>query len=297
LKALILIFACSFLCQPADAYNGAIGTTTMDFLNLTTSVRAAAMGDTFVAIADDPSAIYWNPAGLTRARSQQLSSMHADWFEDINYTTFSIIKPLEQGAASGITINYIDLGKIEETTPAHPGGTGRFFSSWSGSLGLALAKKVSPELSLGGHGKFLSENIGYSQISGYALDLGLLLDLSPDVSVGVSARNMGAVSGVTDPLPYSFRSGLAFRVNPRFRLGCDFLFPNDDRSSVHVGGEYALNEMFCARLGFNTRRQGEVSGNYGLGMGIKLSSLQLDYAFVPYGELGATHLTSLNLSF
>ena len=40
------------------------GTTTGNFLEIGVDSEGSAMGDAFVAVSDDISSIYWNPAGL-----------------------------------------------------------------------------------------------------------------------------------------------------------------------------------------------------------------------------------------
>jgi hypothetical protein len=43
-----------------------VGISTAQFLKIGVGRRASAMGDAFVAISDDASALYWNPAGLVQ---------------------------------------------------------------------------------------------------------------------------------------------------------------------------------------------------------------------------------------
>ncbi len=42
------------------------GISTAQFLKIGVGGRASALGDAFVAIANDASALYWNPAGLSQ---------------------------------------------------------------------------------------------------------------------------------------------------------------------------------------------------------------------------------------
>src|SRR5690349_771491 len=60
---MVALFAATGLAsRPSTA--GAGTTTGFSFLTLPAGTRAAAMGGAYVAAADDPSALFWNPAGL-----------------------------------------------------------------------------------------------------------------------------------------------------------------------------------------------------------------------------------------
>ena len=45
--------------------------------------RALAMGGAYVAVTEDVTAIYWNPAGLASMQSFQIHGMHAERFSGI----------------------------------------------------------------------------------------------------------------------------------------------------------------------------------------------------------------------
>ncbi|MDA0378244.1 MAG: hypothetical protein O2899_02035, partial [Bacteroidetes bacterium] len=50
-----------------------VGTTAAQFLKLGVGARAVAMGGSFVAESSDLSALYWNPAGLSKISGGALS--------------------------------------------------------------------------------------------------------------------------------------------------------------------------------------------------------------------------------
>ncbi len=294
---IILIFL--LYSSPSFASSGDTGTTAGAFLKLNGGTRAAAMGDTFVAIADDPSAIYWNPAGLTQIKSLELSSMYANWLAGTNYTTLSLVRPFNPSIIGGISINYLSMGEIEETTLSQPGGTGRKFTPTDYVVTLCFARKINPRLSLGVNVKSLNESIDSSDASGYAADLGLLLALSEKSRFGFAVKNMGSLSGANNSLPLNYRAGLSLKMLPNdaLLLGVDFNMPNDNQSTLHFGAEYALRNTLFMRIGYNNRKETNAGGTYGMGAGIKWKNLKLDYAYVPFGDLGNTSRISFNLSF
>jgi len=129
--------------------------------------------------------------------------------------------------------------------------------------------------------------------------------------LGFVAQNLGAT---TDSLmPMNFRAGAGYIVNDLFSpygrgtVAADLLIPIDNTLRVSIGAEYAHiteNTQFAARTGYKAGSEikdlDSLSGlTAGVGVSINagLIRYQLDYAFVPYGELGSTHRVALTLGF
>jgi len=69
------------------------GTSSATFLRIGLGARAQGMGGTFVAVADDPSAIYWNPAGLASLQSREVQASHVDWPAEVNFDHLTVVLP------------------------------------------------------------------------------------------------------------------------------------------------------------------------------------------------------------
>ena len=91
------------------------GTSTAQFLKLGAGARASAMGDAFVGISDDATAVYWNPAGLNQIENKSVSLMHGFWFEEIFYDWVSYIHPVEDIGTFWLGVQYLSYGDILET--------------------------------------------------------------------------------------------------------------------------------------------------------------------------------------
>jgi len=94
--AAVVAVAC--ICPPAARAQGSLGgqragTSSATFLRIGVGARAVAMGETFVAVANDPSAIYWNPAGLASLQRRELSISHVQWPADIGYDHVTLTLP------------------------------------------------------------------------------------------------------------------------------------------------------------------------------------------------------------
>ncbi|MBU2472377.1 MAG: hypothetical protein KKF20_08230, partial [Bacteroidetes bacterium] len=55
------------------------GESAVPFLLIAPNSRASGMGESGTGIADDASAIFWNPAGLAFQSGQEISITHANW--------------------------------------------------------------------------------------------------------------------------------------------------------------------------------------------------------------------------
>ena len=78
------------------------------FLELGIGARAMAMGGAYVSVANDGSAFYWNPAGVSTLLQQELSGMYASLFHSLEkYHHIGFSRPLYGGIALGL--NWIRL--------------------------------------------------------------------------------------------------------------------------------------------------------------------------------------------
>jgi len=72
------------------------GTSTSSFLKIGIGARPIGMGEAFVAVCDDVSSIYWNPAGLGQIEFKEVSVMQNKWVEGINYQFFGYSMPIRR---------------------------------------------------------------------------------------------------------------------------------------------------------------------------------------------------------
>ena len=69
--------------------------------------RAAAMGNAYVALANDVTALYWNPAGITKISGTQFGLSYTNWILDINHSFFGIVRNLGELGTIGVSFNYL----------------------------------------------------------------------------------------------------------------------------------------------------------------------------------------------
>src|SRR5260221_7311423 len=81
---------------------GEAGYSSANFLKIGMGARAAAMADSFTAVADDPTAIYWNPAGLALVQGTGLSATHGQWLQGVTNDYIALSQPIANGGALGL---------------------------------------------------------------------------------------------------------------------------------------------------------------------------------------------------
>ena len=69
------------------------GTTSLEFLKIGMGARAEAMGGAFVSVANDPSAVYWNPAGVGSMQRKEMQISTTQYPADIRYNSLALILP------------------------------------------------------------------------------------------------------------------------------------------------------------------------------------------------------------
>ncbi|NIM03411.1 hypothetical protein GTN66_04580, partial [bacterium] len=85
-----------------------------DYLQYGAGARSLAMGGAYVGLADEASAPYWNPAGLTQIDEYQFLSMYAPFFEQTSYNFFSYVNPLGRLGKLAISDVFLYSGGYEE---------------------------------------------------------------------------------------------------------------------------------------------------------------------------------------
>jgi len=266
--------------------------------------RPAAMGNAYTAVADGVNALYWNPAGLARWPASEVMFMHARWFQDIDYNYLAYVhgNPVGQGHLGG-NITFLDYGNIDVTginnqTPVTGMGT-------TDASDLALAVGYGQRWRMfdwGVNMKYIREKIASKDDYAVALDLGILCNNLPsrNLALGAMVMNIGTKLNLQSraaELPLTFKLGGAYQFEQLpLTFTADCIIPHDDRVQVAVGGEWRVFEMLALRLGYNSENDAGNGVTAGLGFNLD-DEFDIDYAYVPYGDIGDAHRLSMAYKF
>jgi len=310
----------------------AVGEAAAPSLIISPSARAWGLGQSFVAIADDATAMYWNPGGLGFLRGSHISLTHSQLIpmlaDDVYYESFNFAHNMEKIGTVGFSAIYLTYGKWWETTPT--GEQVEEHTSYEFALGGYYAFQLNSYNSLGVGLKisrvFLAPataQTGFVEGAGwsFAADFGFLGKVGDRFSYGIALQNLGPdMSFVSKdesaPLPRTLRGGIA--VKPfladtyasivsvevtKALIGLDEIFTEGKFSAanrdatLNTGIEVMIANFVAPRLGYIYDHDGKIEG-FTFGFGIRApigGGLNFDYASVPKAEeLGRESKFSIN---
>jgi len=299
-KIFSLFLVCALISPLAALLNkNDAGTTAGQFLKLGMGGKAAALGDAVVAGVNDSTSIVWNPAGLTGVKGNQLSLMHSLYAADVFYDYLTFAKELPGIGTVAIGVQYVNYGSIIEMDNLGTELAG--FTPYDLAINVGYALNLNG-LSAGVNVKYISSVIKHTATA-LAADVGAQYTVS-GVKLGAAVYNLGTgMKFVNDTvgLPVYLRLGAAYSPMANLIVEADGEFPADGAIGFGIGAEYLYSlgaEMSLApRAGYNSIN--EVSGFKGFtfGVGFNWTTYTLDYALVPFGDMGLVHKISIGMKF
>ncbi|HAX62444.1 MAG TPA: hypothetical protein DCX95_07840 [Elusimicrobia bacterium] len=278
------------------------GTTVANFLKIGVGARPVGLGESFTAVADDVSTIFWNPAGLATIKEQEIVFAYNKWFEDIYQGFVGYSKPLEGIGTFGLGIIYLSMKDIpgydEWDYKIDPVKSNDMAFAVSYSRTITEDSLSDASIQTGANVKYIRQQLADETGAAVAMDAGILCKLSA-VSFGASVQNFGTkmkFNEKEEPLPLSIKFGNAVKLlNNNLVIALDVNFPADNKTYFSVGAEYWLLNILVLRVGY--RGKVDLGNGVTLGTGFRIKSVQVDYAFVNYDELKYTHRISVIYKF
>lgn len=279
-KIILSIIAIMVLASFVFAMNEA--TTGAQFLKINVGGKATAMGGAFSSIADDASALYYNPAGIVKLTKLNVMFNYVKWPADITYSYVGFTAPLGILGTMGVQAGFLTMPPMEVTTVEEWDGTGETFTYMSYYVGMSYARYFTDKLAIGLTGKIIQEMIWDASSSMMAVDLGATYYTGfKSLRIGMAVRNFGSEGQFTGgtvltdqwdryedgttpvnveiqtepyPIPLNFNFGVAYDVleGPANFLtaALEFQNPSDAGENIKLGLEYNFNKMIFVRLGY-----------------------------------------------
>ena len=292
-----------FLFIGTQALAAGVGTTGANYLKIDSGARSAALGSAYVGLADDLNALYWNPAGIASIPYPAVDAMQLNWLADITQQQLAGIYPLGEWGVLGGYFSKLSTPYDKETvyeSEAKPQyhETGDNFNSEIKVVDLTYAKKLNSKLSVGLGVKQIQERLADVKKEGLGLDASLLYKglVLPDLSLGLVLQNYSLTPlREEEPLPQTLILGAAytfrFSKEQKLILLGDVGFPNDNTAFYGLGVEYSLNKYLAFRIGYKDKVGATLGG------GLYLGNFKLNYAYVPFGDLGTAYRVAIGYDF
>ena len=326
-KYIILLFLITSLFGVDKA-----GTTAAKFLSIGVGSKATGMGGAFTSIADDATAMYWNPAGLSFNKTKEVYLNHANWIADISFDYFGFTIPVNNKTTLGFNITSVTMDEMEVTRYGNE-NTGETFKAADYAIGSTYAINLTDRFSVGLNAKYIQQTIANSHAKGFALDFGTLFITPFGFNLGTSISNFGSklmmtgddlligadvdeningnnesVTGTlsTDyfDLPLVLRIGVSdkFKISSRgsIVLSMDAISPNDNANYINIGTEINLFDgLIFLYSGMNSLLLEDKESEFSVGGGLRLpnNSLSINFTHEQMKFLGNSQQVSISINY
>jgi tetratricopeptide (TPR) repeat protein len=280
-----------------------------EFLQWGAGARSLAMGRAFLAVSDDASATYWNPAAMTQIKQKEIMGLQAAMFEGTSYSFFSYVSPSSKAGVWGINMTRLGSAGFKKVSvkldPSSTPGNPQFlsvedlgsFNVAQSATTLAYGKQVTKQLSMGFSAKKISNTVDTFSQSFTAIDASIFSQVNENYRFAAAIRNAvtQAPSGSDDRLPMIIRVGNAYSMlNKKLTLSADLNSSRYSGFGWNVGGEYWSSKRMALRMGIESR--GGVISESTAGLGFRFGRMGLDMAF-GLSELGMAQRISMSWKF
>lgn len=296
-----------------------VAQATMTFLEIGVGARAAGMGSTFNCVDDDASALFWNPAGISRIRGGAVSISQTRWLADMNQYAVAAAFGNSRWGTFGISAMIMDNGDFYRTRPVpadlatNPEGyvfEGTFNVNQY-MAGLAYGRRITDRFAFGGQVKYVYQDLGtvdvlirrsveeddieedkQNRAGALALDFGTVYYPGfKDLRFAMSFRHFShsiKYAYESYELPLTFTLGLAGNIlgflgyegsSHSLQVAVDAIHPRDYGERIHLGAEYVFAGALSLRGGYKFNY--DVEG-ISAGIGLRMKHLNFDYAYTPF---------------
>jgi len=300
---LIVIILVALHSGTIEASSGAGGTRSV--FSIGAGSRAIALGGAFVAVGDDPSVLYYNPAGLRNNRVPRVMINHIQLFSgfsDASYDFAGVVYPTLSSGSFGLAFMTVGTGGIRgfDEFSRETGELSYRESQGILSYAVNLPWDYAGRVTIGTSVKILHQRVGDFSDTGTGMDIGFLYR-PPIISGLVFGCNLQDIVGaetklvsVSERVDRTLMFGIGYRYlfkdGSTLTLSSQMNVPERDEREVRFGAEFNLKGLFGIRVGYDSEQ-------ITAGVGFALRGFQLDYGFFSREDAGSSHPITLSASF
>jgi hypothetical protein len=264
-----------------------------EWLSLYLGARTAGIGGAFVAVADEPLGVVWNPAGISQLSQNEVTFETSMLYENTSLNSLSLAFPGSRFPSFGLTIISLGSGEFEKTNELNE-NMGSFDQGEMAFL-LSASKNITRNFYLGANFKVVRQAIDEFNAAGVGVDLGVLYQIHPAVRLGASLLNIGGPSvslrETDETYPADFRSGLALNfLSGRALVTGEMGYRADAGASLGIGTEFWVHRTMGLRFGYS---ESAPAGGFSFHV---TPGLRFDYGAADE-QLGVTHRLGITYHF
>ena len=266
------------------------------FDNLILSPRARAMGGAFVALSDDETAIFTNPAGLADQASIGVYGSYVDLFgyPYFDLGSLSAVMPTSYGTVGfGARMLKVKQGEVDLS---------KEYTITLGQ-GFSLMKDVHSSLAFGYSANLYGLSFDAPSVSGEDLgsantvgfDVGVLGTLRGRTRFGFFMKNINNPKlGETDTedLPQWFTTGVAYSPYGGVTTSLELQKQDDEDLRACFGVESEITDYLTLRAGLQNN-----PNRVSAGFGAMWQSIRIDYSYTSHAALPGSHHFGLGYAF
>lgn len=263
-----------------------------EWLSRWTGARTVGMGGAYVAWAQEPIGVLWNPAGLSRMDQNEVHFETARLFEETAVHGISFAVPGRTLPSFGLSVLSLRSGEFEKTNDLNePLGT---FNEGDLAFLFSASKSFSPRLSVGTNLKLVRQSIDEFAGSGFGVDLGVLWNVTQRIRLGASVQNIAGpgirLRETRETWPTEVRGGFAVPIlRGRGLVSAEVHHVPGPGTSVRGGTEYWVHPVMALRFGYENAPTG--------GFSYRVSpDARFDYGMTTH-DLGITHRFGISYRF
>jgi hypothetical protein len=272
------------------------GAVQANFLETELGARAMGMGGAFVAVADDVTALHWNPAGLAGLPGVQVFGMRTSVYSVDGLSEDAVLTSYGTGSM-GYGLGWMRTGAADlysENTLLAGYGADTPIDGLAAGITLKRFSVEAP-----GYEYYNDPAFAAGGDDAYAADLGALYRRGK-WSVGGTVRNIGepklqllstTAEEDLDPIVSELRIGGTYLFRDVMLMTVEWRAPREapeyyeNQYSVNLGSEVWFYDAFALRAGMNRDR-------ITAGLGIRTKHIQIDVALLSERRIGSLYRLS-----
>ncbi|MFA3784076.1 PorV/PorQ family protein [Melioribacteraceae bacterium 4301-Me] len=292
-----------------------IGKYAGEFLAIGVGGRALGMGNAQVALVNDVTAGYWNPAGLAKINYPQISLMHEEHFGSlVNYNYGAVAIPYGKDMSFGVSLLRLSIDGIPDTRNAlyDANGDGILdihtdrldyskiseFSSADWALYFTFAKRARENFYWGANVKLIKRNLAEYDATGIGFDVGAVYNPIDNLFLGANIQDVTTTliawsTGRNELISPTAKFGAAYVLQIFYgtlkpAADVDMHFENRKSAStfnlgpvsfdLHGGFEYNFKNVLAVRFGYSDVKE------FTIGAGLYLPKITIDYSFARFAQ-------------